>query len=346
MPQHVDATLTVLREESNCLQLENESNIDDEDDTKHEELFMNVVSDLLPTFAKSISCHFAHVFTKLFEPLMKFLTASRPPQDRTMVVACIAEIAQGMSDPIEGCVDRLMPLVLKELASSSTTNRRNVAFFVEELTKNGRESALEESLKILKRHFGYFHEDVRLQVIIALEHILTVTLTIFQCQNDGLMKAREMHDIVMNIYIKTVIEDDDKVEKVVVSNRVDDFPCYSMIGEYGRTTNMEGLMKAQALKDNNIAGTATTFSSTAKSKSGVGEAIRRDFMGINSMARLSREATHLNNLIYNFRRWRDVSFPKFVHPLVHCIVLVETYEQWESVAYYVDDLKGHDRIKG
>ncbi|KAK8655451.1 hypothetical protein V6N13_108026 [Hibiscus sabdariffa] len=65
MPQHVDATLTVLREESNCLQLENESNIDDEDDTKHEELFMNVVSDLLPTFAKSISCHFAHVSSKI-----------------------------------------------------------------------------------------------------------------------------------------------------------------------------------------------------------------------------------------------------------------------------------------
>ncbi|KAK8512338.1 hypothetical protein V6N13_097010 [Hibiscus sabdariffa] len=75
-----------------------------------------------------------------------------------------------------------------------------------------------------------------------------------------------------------------------------------MIGEYDGTNNMEGLMKAQALKDNNIVGTATSFSSTAKPKFGVGEAIRRDF-------------------------------------------IVETFEQEVSVAYYVDDLEGHDQIK-
>ncbi|XP_039020243.1 uncharacterized protein LOC120152011 [Hibiscus syriacus] len=68
---------------------------------------------------------------------------------------------------------------------------------------------LEESLKILERHSGYFHEDVRLQAIIALKHILTAAHAIFQCQNDGSMKAREVLDMVMNIYIKTMTEDDD-----------------------------------------------------------------------------------------------------------------------------------------
>lgn len=107
---------------------------------------------------------------------------------------------------------------------------------------------------------------------------------------------------------------------------------------------------------------------------GVGESIKRDFMIINSMAKISnfiptlkwlrldesvqqfavfmmsqvdlaREAAHLSRFIYNFRRWKDVSFPKPVYPLVHPAVLVETYEHGESVSHYVDELEGHDRLK-
>lgn len=107
---------------------------------------------------------------------------------------------------------------------------------------------------------------------------------------------------------------------------------------------------------------------------GVGEAIRRDFMIINFVAKisifipnlkwlrldesiqqfavfmmsqvdLSREAAHLNRFIYNFRKWKDVSFPRPLYPLVHPSVLVETYEQGESVLHYVEGLKGNDQIK-
>ncbi|ONI10211.1 hypothetical protein PRUPE_4G034900 [Prunus persica] len=107
---------------------------------------------------------------------------------------------------------------------------------------------------------------------------------------------------------------------------------------------------------------------------GVGESIRRDFVIINLVAKISkfipalkwwrldesvqqfavfmmsqvdlaREAAHLSRFIYNFRRWKDVSFPKPLYPLVHPAVLVETYEQGECVSHYVDDLEGHDRIK-
>lgn len=107
---------------------------------------------------------------------------------------------------------------------------------------------------------------------------------------------------------------------------------------------------------------------------GVGEAIRRDFVIINCIAKisrfipylkslrldesiqqfaiymmsqvdLSREAAHLNRFIYNFRRWKDVSFPRPLYPLVHPSVLVETYEQGESVMHYVDELEGNEPIK-
>ncbi|KAK8690639.1 hypothetical protein V6N13_074170 [Hibiscus sabdariffa] len=56
----------------------------------------------------------------------------------------------------------------------------------------------------------------------------------------------------------------DKVEKVVVSDYVIDSPCCSVTIEYDWIADMEKIMKAHALKDKRMTGTATTFMSIVK----------------------------------------------------------------------------------
>lgn len=47
------------------------------------------------------------------------------------------------------------------------------------------------------------------------------------------------------------------------------------------------------------------------------------------------EAQHLNRFRYNFRAWRNVSFPTPIYPLVHTDVLVESFEEGSLISTYV-----------
>lgn len=149
-----EATLVLLRQESSCQQVESDG--EDDGDIDHDEVLMDAVSDLLPAFAKVMGSYFDPIFAKLFDPLMKFAKSPHPPQDKTMVVATLAEVAQEMGAPISAYVDKIMPLVLKEMASSDATNRRNAAFCAGEICKNGGAAALKYYGDILRSLHNLF----------------------------------------------------------------------------------------------------------------------------------------------------------------------------------------------
>lgn len=71
MARLIEATLLLLEEKSVCQLAESDSDNDD-NDSEHDEVLMDAVSDLLPAFAKAMGSHFAPVFSKLFGPIMKF----------------------------------------------------------------------------------------------------------------------------------------------------------------------------------------------------------------------------------------------------------------------------------
>ncbi|KAJ7247679.1 hypothetical protein O6H91_Y377800 [Diphasiastrum complanatum] len=147
MPLSV-AVLSLLRQDAVCQQ-SGDTDSEADDDIEHDEVLMDAVTDILPAIASRMGPAFEPIFRQHFAPLMKFVKPAHPPSDRTMVIACIAEVAREIGPAITAYVESVMPVAIKDLSSTEATNRRNAAFCVGELCKNGGEKALQYYNNIL-----------------------------------------------------------------------------------------------------------------------------------------------------------------------------------------------------
>lgn len=146
MHQLVESTLALLWQNSVCQKVKSGIDIED-DDHGHSEMLLDAITDLLPTFSKAMGSDFAPFFEPLFDPLMDLLVSfsktfsnftlfskligvlqkeSYSPQDRTIVVACLAEVAQHMGTTFSTYVNVIFFWLILIFFVSVKCNKLNI----------------------------------------------------------------------------------------------------------------------------------------------------------------------------------------------------------------------------
>ncbi|XP_011310275.1 heat shock protein 83 [Fopius arisanus] len=150
---------------------------------------------------------------------------------------------------------------LKEYVARMKENQKHIYYITGESKEQVANSSFVERVK--KRGFEvvYMTEPIDEYVVQQMKEfdgkqLVSVTKEGLELPEDEAEKKKREEDKAkfeeLCKTMKTIL--DQKVEKVVVSNRLVDSPCCIVTSQYGWTANMERIMKAQALRDTSTMG--------------------------------------------------------------------------------------------
>ena len=150
---------------------------------------------------------------------------------------------------------------LKDYVGRMKENQKHIYFITGESKEQVANSSFVERVK--KRGFEvvYMTEPIDEYVVQQMKEfdgkqLVSVTKEGLELPEDEEEKKKREEDKAKYENLCKVMKNilDNKVEKVVVSNRLVDSPCCIVTSQYGWTANMERIMKAQALRDTSTMG--------------------------------------------------------------------------------------------
>lgn len=150
---------------------------------------------------------------------------------------------------------------LKDYVGRMKENQKHIYFITGENKEQVANSSFVERVK--KRGFEvvYMTEPIDEYVVQQMKEfdgkqLVSVTKEGLELPEDEEEKKKREEDKAKYENLCKIIKNilDNKVEKVVVSNRLVDSPCCIVTSQYGWTANMERIMKAQALRDTSTMG--------------------------------------------------------------------------------------------
>lgn len=152
-----------------------------------------------------------------------------------------------------------MPTSLKDYVTRMKENQKSIYYITGESRKAVENSPFIEKLR--KRGFEvlFMVDPIDEYAVQQLKEydgkkLVSVTKEGLELEEDEEEKKKKEELKAQFETLCSVIKDilGEKVEKVIVSERIVDSPCVLVTGEYGWSANMERIMRAQALRDSTM----------------------------------------------------------------------------------------------
>eukprot|EP01087_Luapelamoeba_hula_P009134 TRINITY_DN233_c0_g1_i1.p2 TRINITY_DN233_c0_g1~~TRINITY_DN233_c0_g1_i1.p2 ORF type:complete len:712 (-),score=220.07 TRINITY_DN233_c0_g1_i1:35-2170(-) len=148
---------------------------------------------------------------------------------------------------------------LKEYISHMKDGQKEIYFISGESKQAVANSPFVEGLRKKGIEVLYMTEPIDEYMVQQLKEfddkkLVNVTKEGLKLEDTDEEKAKFEEEKKLNENLCKVVKEvlGDKIEKVVLSNRLVSSPCVLVTGEYGWSSNMERIMKAQALRDNSM----------------------------------------------------------------------------------------------